>query len=185
MPTLPDLITRNRAGERIGTYAVCSAHVAVIDAAVQQALDDHWFLHIESTSSQVNHQGGYTGQTPQQFANAVHSAARRAGLSAERVLLGGDHLGPYPWRAEPASQAMERARELVGACVLAGYRKIHLDASVACADDRGLAENTIAHRAISNSHEHPDHARNFRRPAQIQPQQQAYGETENWHEKAA
>src|SRR5947208_9203210 len=41
------------------------------------------------------------------------------------------------------------------------------------------------HRAISNSHEHPDHARNFCWPAQIQPQQQAYGETENWHEKAA
>src|SRR2546423_1195974 len=102
MFTLQDLIVRNRAGERIGTYAVCSAHSAVMDAAIHQAFDDGWFLHIESTSSQVNQHGGYTGQTPQQFADFVHAAAKRAGLSRERVLLGGDHLGPYPWRSEPA-----------------------------------------------------------------------------------
>src|SRR6185369_17706110 len=38
---------------------------------------------------------------------------------------------------------------LVHACILAGYRKIHLDASMACADDdHGLVdESTIAHRA--------------------------------------
>jgi D-tagatose-1,6-bisphosphate aldolase subunit GatZ/KbaZ len=147
MSSLQDLIARNRCGERLGSYAVCSAHPAVIDAALQEAVDDGWFLRVESTSSQVNQQGGYTGQTPQQFADAVHAAARRAGLSPERVLLGGDHLGPYPWRAQPASQAMEKACELVRACVLAGYRKIHLDASMACGDDSGLAEDTIAHRA--------------------------------------
>jgi D-tagatose-1,6-bisphosphate aldolase subunit GatZ/KbaZ len=147
MSTLQDLIGRNRRGERVGTYAVCSAHPAVIDAAIQEALDDAWFLHVESTSSQVNQHGGYTGQTPQQFANAVHAAAKCAGLSPERVLLGGDHLGPYPWRAEPASEAMEKACELVRACVWAGYRKIHLDASMACGDDANLDEKTIAHRA--------------------------------------
>jgi len=147
MSSLQDLIARNRCEERVGSYAVCSAHPAVIDAAIQEAVDDGWFLHVESTSSQVNQQGGYTGQTPQHFANAVHSAARLAGLSPERVLVGGDHLGPYPWRAEPASQAMEKACELVRACVLAGYRKIHLDASMACGDDSGLTEDTIAHRA--------------------------------------
>src|SRR6184192_1082575 len=147
MSSLQDLIARNRCEERVGSYAVCSAHPAVIDAAIQEAVDDGWFLHVESTSSQVNQQGGYTGQTPQHFANAVHSAARLAGLSPERVLVGGDHLGPYPWRAEPASKAMEKACELVRACVLAGYRKIHLDASMACGDDGGLAEDTIAHRA--------------------------------------
>ena len=147
MSNLQDLITRNRRGERVGTYAVCSAHPAVIDAAIRQALDDRWFLHIESTSSQVNQHGGYTGQTPQQFADLVHVAAKRAGLSPERVLLGGDHLGPYPWRSEPAGQAMDKACELVRSCVGAGYRKIHLDASMACADDTNLDEETIAERA--------------------------------------
>jgi D-tagatose-1,6-bisphosphate aldolase subunit GatZ/KbaZ len=147
MSTLRDLIVRNRAGERIGTYAVCSAHPTVIDAAIHQALDDGWFLHIESTSSQVNQHGGYTGQTPQQFADFVHAAAERAGLSRQRVLLGGDHLGPYPWRSEPAAQAMKKACGLVDACVRAGYRKIHLDTSMACADDSSLDEQTITARA--------------------------------------
>jgi D-tagatose-1,6-bisphosphate aldolase subunit GatZ/KbaZ len=146
---LQEIIRRNRNGEKAGVYAVCSAHPSVIATAVQQALHDESVLHIESTSSQVNQFGGYTGQTPSQFAAFVHSAAQRAGLPPDRVLLGGDHLGPYPWRAQPSAAAMQNACELVRACVLAGYNKIHLDASMACADDHGSGpdENTVAHRA--------------------------------------
>lgn len=146
---LQDVVHRNRRSERVGVYAVCSAHPSVIDAAIQQAMEDGSALVIESTSSQVNQLGGYTGQTPDQFAGFVHSTAARAGLPKERILLGGDHLGPYPWRSEPSAVAMERASELVRACVLAGYGKVHLDASMACADDRttGPDERTIAQRA--------------------------------------
>jgi D-tagatose-1,6-bisphosphate aldolase subunit GatZ/KbaZ len=146
---LQELIRRNRRSEKVGIYAVCSAHPTVIAAAVQQALDDESVLHIESTSSQVNQLGGYTGQNPAQFAAFVHSAAQLAGLPPDRVLLGGDHLGPYPWREQPSAAAMQNACELVRACVLAGYNKIHLDASMACADDHesGPDENTVAHRA--------------------------------------
>src|SRR5882724_3882920 len=146
---LQKLVDRNRRGDKIGTYAVCSAHPTVLAAAIQQALEDNSLLHVESTSSQVNQLGGYTGQTPSQFANFVHSAAQRAGLSSQQVLLGGDHLGPFPWRNEPANSALEKARELVRTCVLAGYKKIHLDTSMACADDSGpgLDEHVIATRA--------------------------------------
>ena len=44
---------------------------------------------------------------------------------------------------------MSNACELVRACVLAGYNKIHLDASMACADDSksGPDESTVAQRA--------------------------------------
>jgi D-tagatose-1,6-bisphosphate aldolase subunit GatZ/KbaZ len=130
-------------------YAVCSAHPSVIAAAIQQAIEGGAVLLVESTSSQVNQFGGYTGQTPDQFAKFVHSAAARAGLPSERVLLGGDHLGPYPWREQASDAALQKACELVRGCVLAGYRKIHLDASMACADDGkpGPDERTIAHRA--------------------------------------
>jgi D-tagatose-1,6-bisphosphate aldolase subunit GatZ/KbaZ len=133
----------------VGVYAVCSAHPSVIAAAVQQAVDDESVLHVESTSSQVNQLGGYTGQTPFQFAAFVHSAAQQAGLPPDRVLLGGDHLGPYPWRKQPSAVAMQNACELVRAYVLAGYNKIHLDASMACADDNknGPDERVIAQRA--------------------------------------
>jgi len=104
---------------------------------------------VESTSSQVNQFGGYIGQTPRQFAHNVRSSAQSAGLPPERVLLGGDHLGPFPWRHEASSSALEKASALVRDCVLAGYLKIHLDASMPCADDGtgNFAEETVAERA--------------------------------------
>lgn len=144
-----EIVRRNRRSEKVGSYAVCSAHPSVIAAAVRQAVEDESILHVESTSSQVNQLGGYTGQTPAQFAEVVHAAAERRGLPRDRVLLGGDHLGPYPWRDQPAEAALHNARELVRACVLAGYDKIHLDASMTCADDAksGPDRRTIAQRA--------------------------------------
>jgi D-tagatose-1,6-bisphosphate aldolase subunit GatZ/KbaZ len=145
---LQEIIHRNRRGEKLGVYAVCSAHPSVIAAAVRQALEDESILLIESTSSQVNQSGGYTGQTPSEFAQFVHSAGQQTGLPQQRLLLGGDHLGPYPWREQPAEVAMRNACELVRACALAGYKKVHLDASMACADDAasGPDERTVAER---------------------------------------
>src|SRR5581483_3219272 len=147
--TLRTIIRRNRASELAGDYAICSAHPQVIAAAAHYAYDAGSFLHVESTSNQVNQFGGYTGQTPEQFAMFVRNIGRRAGLSDDSILIGGDHLGPYPWRNEPASSALDKARNLVRACVLAGYQKIHLDASMACADDGkdALEERKVAERA--------------------------------------
>jgi D-tagatose-1,6-bisphosphate aldolase subunit GatZ/KbaZ len=146
---LQNVLHRNRESGKGGVYAVCSAHTQVIEAAIQQALEDGSVLHVESTSSQVNQFGGYTGQTPQSFSAWIREAAQRAGLPPEQVLLGGDHLGPFPWRSEAAHSALRKARELVRACVLSGYQKIHLDASMACADDgnTSLEEQTVADRA--------------------------------------
>lgn len=148
---LQAIIRRNRASQHCGEYAVCSAHPQVIAAAAHQAHNDSSFLHVESTSNQVNQFGGYTGQTPEQFAGFIRDMAHAVGLSDDRILLGGDHLGPYPWRNEPASAAMEKAQSLVRACVLSGYQKLHLDASMACADDgkAGLDEQTVADRAAA------------------------------------
>jgi D-tagatose-1,6-bisphosphate aldolase subunit GatZ/KbaZ len=132
---LQNVVRCNRLSGKAGVYAVCSAHPRVIEAAIQQAIDDDSVLHVESSSSQVNQFGGYSGQTPRQFANFVASASQQAGLPAKRVSLGGDHLGPFPWRAEGSSSALRKACELVRDCVLAGYKKIHLDASMPCAGD--------------------------------------------------
>ena len=144
---LQDVLRHNRQSCKGGVYAVCSAHPQVIDAAIQQSLEDGSVLHVESTSSQVNQFGGYTGQTPRQFADTLRSTAQRAGLNPRSVLLGGDHLGPFPWRNEASASALEKASALVRDCVLAGYLKIHLDASMACVDDVALHEETVADRA--------------------------------------
>jgi len=145
---LRDLLKENRCSGTGGIYSVCSANPWVIEAAVQQATEDNTIFLVESTSSQVNQDGGYTGQAPQAFADFIHSTARRLGLSVDQVALGGDHLGPFPWRNQAASIAMEKACALVRACVLAGYQKIHLDASMPCADDpRTLDAEVVAQRA--------------------------------------
>jgi D-tagatose-1,6-bisphosphate aldolase subunit GatZ/KbaZ len=142
------IIEQNRGGEPVGTYAVCSSHPWVLDSAIRQAVEDGSLLHIESTSSQVNQFSGYSGQTPRQFAEKVWQAARNAGLPAGRVVLGADHLGPYPWRGENSASAMEKGCQLAHECVLAGYQKVHLDASMSCADDpTAMDQKTIAERA--------------------------------------
>lgn len=142
------LVQQNRGGKIVGTYAVCSAHPAVIDAAIQQTLEDGNCLHVESTSSQVNQFGGYTGLTPQQFADSMRAAATSAGLPVSRVLLGADHLGPFAWRTEAAATAMAKACDLARLCVHAGYQKIHLDTSMPCGDDpKNLDEKVVAGRA--------------------------------------
>ena len=89
----------------------------------------------ESTAGQVNPSGGYTGLTPGGFRRHVLQIAEEIGMPPDRIILGGDHIGPYPWRHEDAVRAVPQAAFLVSACVAAGYRKIHLDTSVPCADD--------------------------------------------------
>lgn len=146
---LRDCVDRNRRDEKVGLFSVCSAHPRVLEAAMAQAREDGSMLCVESTSNQANQFGGYTGLTPKQFIESLRSLARKVDFPAERILLGGDHLGPYPWRKEPSSVAMQKAAELVRNCVLAGYIKIHLDASMACADDKVqiLGDEIVAERA--------------------------------------
>jgi len=138
----------NRAGTARGIYAVCSAHPLVLDAAFAQASADKSLLLIEATCNQVNQDGGYTGMTPVGFRDYVRSLAATAGLAVDRIILGGDHLGPNPWRSLPAHAAMEKACVLVRDFALAGFAKIHLDASMRCLGDPAvLSDEEIAERA--------------------------------------
>ena len=149
MKAILDLIARHKAGEPCGMFSVCSAHPLVIEATFLHARRTGApFALIEATSNQVNQDGGYTGMKPADFRDFVHRIADRAGLSRDRVLLGGDHLGPNAWQALPAEAAMARAEVLIEDYVDAGFRKIHLDCSMSCADDRApLSDETIARRA--------------------------------------
>ena len=144
---LRDVLDCNRRESSVGLFSVCSAHPQVLYAAMRHALASGDMLCVESTSNQVNQFGGYTGLTPAKFVEYLHSIAEQAGTPKERILLGGDHLGPYPWRHLPAREAMAKAAELVRSCVAAGYIKIHLDASMACADDAHLGDDLVAERA--------------------------------------
>jgi D-tagatose-1,6-bisphosphate aldolase subunit GatZ/KbaZ len=118
-----------------GIYSICSSNPYVLQAALGRAQNSSDYVLIESTSNQVNQFGGYTGLTPSRFAAQLHDLADSYGLPPEQVILGGDHLGPNAWQSQPAADAMEKAQELVHDCVLAGYTKLHLDASMKLGDD--------------------------------------------------
>ncbi|MDN7184648.1 D-tagatose-bisphosphate aldolase, class II, non-catalytic subunit [Caballeronia sp. SEWSISQ10-4 2] len=143
------LAGENPAAQKMkGIYSICSAHPWVLGAAMKQALDDGTPLLIESTSNQVDQFGGYTGMKPADFVRFVHLIADRVGLSKDRLILGGDHLGPNAWRALPSEEAMQRAEALIDAYVAAGFSKIHLDTSMSCAGDPArLSDAVVAQRA--------------------------------------
>lgn len=146
------LMEANRRGEAKGVYSVCTAQADVLEAAFKQALMDSSLLLIESTSNQVDQYGGYTGMKPVDFVNYVNDIAEKVGFPKNMILLGGDHLGPNPWKDLPASEAMDKAKVLIAEYVKAGYLKIHLDTSMFCADDKGdgskaLADEVVAERA--------------------------------------
>jgi D-tagatose-1,6-bisphosphate aldolase subunit GatZ/KbaZ len=133
-----------------GIYSVCSAHPWVLEAAMRGALAGDGPLLIEATCNQVNQFGGYTGMTAKDFGVYVKSIAARVGFPAHRLLLGGDHLGPHPWRHLSAIEAMKNACDLVASFVEAGFTKIHLDASMPCIDDAlPLPDAVIAERAAT------------------------------------
>ena len=141
-------LAKRRQGVAAGIYSVCSAHPWVIRAAAEQAAEDGSLLLIEATSNQVNQFGGYTGMRPAEFRSFVLEHVAAAGVDAERLILGGDHLGPNPWRALPAEEAMERAETMVAEYARAGFGKIHLDASMACSGDpERLSDEVVAQRA--------------------------------------
>src|SRR6478609_6135715 len=145
---LAETIRRHKAGEPVGIYSVCSAHPTVVQAAIAQAAADGSRVLIEATSNQVDQFGGYTGLLPAEFRDLVFGIADASGFARERVVLGGDHLGPNRWQRQSASAAMANAEVLIAAYVEAGYTKIHLDCSMACPDDPTvLTDEIVAGRA--------------------------------------
>jgi D-tagatose-1,6-bisphosphate aldolase subunit GatZ/KbaZ len=132
---LDDLVRAHKRGGIQGIPSICSAHPTVLQAAIRRAVQTGTPLLIESTCNQVNQLGGYTGMTPTDFVSFVQRLANKNGLAVDQLILGGDHLGPSVWQDEPEDNAMDKSEQLVRAYIHAGYRKIHLDASMKLRDD--------------------------------------------------
>lgn len=121
---------------------------SVLRAAIRIALKYDTVLLVEATSNQVDQFGGYTGMTPSVFRDFVTQLANDQDFPLERLVLGGDHLGPNTWQDRDAVSAMECAEHLIAAYVSAGFQKIHLDCSMRCADDPlHLSDEIIAERS--------------------------------------
>ena len=142
------LQNRGNAREK-GVYSCCSANEYVIRAALRRGLQNDTVVLVEATANQVNQNGGYTGMTPAEFYAFLHRIAKEENFPEEKLLCGGDHLGPLTWQNLPEEQAMANARALIRAYVLAGFSKIHIDTSMRVADDdqnARLSDETIARR---------------------------------------
>ena len=123
---LRELAARRSPEGCAGITSVCSAHPMVIEAALRQAMSDGARVLIEATCNQVNHRGGYTGMTPGDFRRLVEGIARDVGFDTKRLILGGDHLGPNPWKHLAAEKGMDEAAAMMEAYAEAGFEKFIL-----------------------------------------------------------
>jgi D-tagatose-1,6-bisphosphate aldolase subunit GatZ/KbaZ len=131
-----------------GIPSICSAHPLVIEASMLHALKQGAHLLVEATCNQVNQDGGYTGMTPADFRDFVEKIAADTGFPLEKLILGGDHLGPNPWKSLPADEAMAKASTMIEAFAKAGFTKLHLDTSMGCAGEPvALPDAITAERA--------------------------------------
>jgi D-tagatose-bisphosphate aldolase class II non-catalytic subunit len=147
---LPALVSTRLTDEQSGVTSVCTAHPLVIEAALSLGLQTGRRVLIEATCNQVNQEGGYTGMNPADFRQFVEGIASRIGFDPSRIILGGDHLGPNPWKHLPAEEAMKRAKAMIEAYARYGFTKLHLDSSMGCAGEPiALAGEVAAHRAAS------------------------------------
>lgn len=146
---LIDMVSKRQLGIHCGIPSFCCANKLVIEAILEQAKRFDDTVLIEATSNQVNQYGGYTNMQPRDFRDFVYQIADKISFSKDKIILGGDHLGPLPWVDLPAEEAMKKAVELVTLTVEAGYTKIHLDTSMRLGDDRTdipLSDEIIAER---------------------------------------
>ena len=148
---LYNIIEKRKLGIHSGIPSFCCSNKIVIEAILEQSRRFDDLCLIEATSNQVNQYGGYTGMTPMEFKEYTYSIADKIGFDKSKIILGGDHMGPLPWSDLPEREAMEEAKKLVRLCVLAGYKKIHLDTSMKLGDDsldEKLSYDKIAERGV-------------------------------------
>ncbi|MDR2903452.1 MAG: class II D-tagatose-bisphosphate aldolase, non-catalytic subunit, partial [Clostridiales bacterium] len=129
-----------------GIPSICSSNRYVIKAAFKKMAENGLPVIIESTANQVDQFGGYTGMQPADFARFVYDIAGEAGFPLEKLVLGGDHLGPLTFKSAPEEEAMAKAEALVAAYVAAGYSKIHIDTSMrlSCDDVNQPLETAVS-----------------------------------------
>ncbi|QBE67052.1 D-tagatose-bisphosphate aldolase, class II, non-catalytic subunit [Pseudoduganella lutea] len=148
MSPLQTMIREHHAGAPVGLYSVCCSNEQVLLASMSVALEYGGAMLVEATSNQVDQFGGYTGMTPADYIAYVRDLADGAGFPRDRLILGGDHLGPNTWQHLPPGLAMANACDLIAAYVLAGFHKIHIDCSMACAGDPvPLPDDIVASRS--------------------------------------
>ncbi len=148
---ISEILANRKNGSVKGVISLCTASPLVIETSMQHYKKVLSPLIIEATANQVNQDGGYTNMTPQDYADFVIGLAHKNGFPLNRLILGGDHLGPLVWSDLDEATAMAKSEVLIEAFVLAGFTKIHVDTSMKLgSDDKNqiLTTSVIAARGI-------------------------------------
>lgn len=132
---IENIFEGRKVGRYSGVTSFCIANPLAIKSVLMHAKQNIKPVLFEATSNQVNQNGGYTGMTPDMYRQCVQQIAVEIDYPVDKLLFGGDHLGPLPVCDLPAEEAMAFAKEMVRAYVMAGYEKIHLDTSMHLGDD--------------------------------------------------
>ena len=149
---LKKIVEMQKAGDPVCLYSACTGNEIVLEACMRRAIDTNTVLLIESTANQVDQYGGYTGMKPVDFMAMVKALAEKVGLPMDRIILGGDHLGPLTFAQYDEEKAMEESSELIRQYVMAGFTKIHIDTSMKVAGDdpeTRLPDEVIARRGAA------------------------------------
>ena len=144
-----EILAQQKRGEKRGIYSACTGNILVLEACMRHAVKTETALLVEATANQVDQYGGYTGMKPSDYYNTMFDLAEKTGLPKDRLMLGGDHLGPLTFAHLGQEEAMREAKELIRQFVLAGFTKIHIDTSMRLRGDdpsRRLSDEIIADR---------------------------------------
>lgn len=131
-------------------FSVTGSDPVVLKSCLSYAKKTGDYFICEGTVNQVNQYGGYTGMKPLDYAKMVCWLADQIGFDKNKIILAGDHLGPFAWQKLDAKEAMKRSEELIRFYVAAGFRKIHLDTTMPLKGDNILdfSDEIIANRAV-------------------------------------
>ena len=120
-----------RTGERVTLLGVCPNTRLVTEAAVLASAEYRAPVMFAATLNQVDIDGGYTGWTPDRFANFVHAESDHRNVEALPLCL--DHGGPNIKDNHADldyDKSLYEVKQSINACVAAGYQLIHIDCTV-------------------------------------------------------
>lgn len=129
-----------------GLPSFCTANFDVLKIIMKFSKIHNLPVLIECTSNQVNQYGGYTGLNPKNFKLKIDEIRKKIKLSRKQILLGGDHLGPLPWKNLAENKAMINAKILLKKYIKEKYDKIHIDTGILCSGQKKLKREEVIFR---------------------------------------
>ncbi|HDQ71278.1 MAG TPA: hypothetical protein ENN19_04170 [Chloroflexi bacterium] len=126
------IIEQRQQGVQVTLLAVCPNSDAVLEAAVRAAASNDTPMLFAATLNQVDRDGGYTGQTPNDLVARMGELAVQYGCESPLYLCL-DHGGPWLKDAHAGlslAETMAALKASLSACLAAGYALLHIDPTV-------------------------------------------------------